>query len=307
MVSHGDEVLGLLADAGYRAILTVLWEAEGPLHATELADRLVTGEAPLLDASEYERETERTLVSLHHHRLPKLADAGLVEYDRDERTVDVCGYPDVEAEWFDCGMVDEALARFRPGRRSDEEGVGVLEGREDVYRYARRLADEAEEELFLIYASDDLLDQGCLPQARNAIERGVRFCVGSGDPAVREFFRANLPGATVWEPQLDWANDPSAYPRVDRLVFADREAIVLGLLDGADADGEPAAAPVGETATASDDGPTAGTDGERTETAMVGRGESNPLVTFARELLGPRLDHLDHQSEGFRDELRGRS
>lgn len=289
MVSHGDEVLGLLADARYRAILTILREAEGSLHVTELADRLVTSEAPLLDASEYERETERTLVSLHHHRLPRLADAGLLTYDRDERTVAVSDYAAVEAEWFDCGMVDEALARFRPESGSGADAVGVLEGREDVYRYGRRLADEAEEELFLIYTSDDLLEEDCLPQARNAIERGVRFCVGSDDPDVREFFRTNLPGATVWEPQLDWMNDPATYPRIDRLIFADREAIVLGLLEGSDADDEPAA----------------GTDGKRTETAMVGRGRSNPLVTFARDLLGPRLDHLDHQSEGFRSELRG--
>jgi hypothetical protein len=41
----------------------------------------------------------------------------------------------------------------------------------------------------------------------------------------------------------------------------------------------------------------------RRETAVIGAGEDNPLVVLVRELLGPRLDHLDYQSENFRSEL----
>ncbi len=36
---------------------------------------------------------------------------------------------------------------------------------------------------------------------------------------------------------------------------------------------------------------------------MVGDGRANPLVTLVRELLGPRLEHLDYQSDQFLDEL----
>lgn len=288
MVLHEDRVLRLLADAGNRAIVAILREARSPLDANELADRLVTEEPGVFDPDEYERAFQRTLVSLHHHRLPKLADAGLLEYDRDERTVADAGYAAAEVEWFDLEAIDELLDRFRAGRGAAESSIGVVEGSESVYRYARRLVAEAEEELFLIYASTALLEEECVPSAREAIERGVRFCVGSGNPDVREFFRTRLPEATIWEPQLDWANDPTTYPQVDRLVFADREAIVVGLID------EPA-----------EDDPAAGTGG--VETAMVGRGETSPLVVFARELLGPRLDHLDCQSENFRSGLSSKS
>lgn len=39
--------------------------------------------------------------------------------------------------------------------------------------------------------------------------------------------------------------------------------------------------------------------GSPEEVALVGEGEANPLVVLARELLGPRLDHLDYQTDDF--------
>ena len=39
------------------------------------------------------------------------------------------------------------------------------------------------------------------------------------------------------------------------------------------------------------------------ETAIVGHGRSHPVVVLVRDLLGPRLDHLDFQSDAFSDEL----
>ncbi|QLG27910.1 ArsR family transcriptional regulator [Halorarum halophilum] len=279
MGTHEDRILRLVTDARNRAILSALDGAAGPLHVEELAERLVARESAVFEPSAHGEELERVLITLHHNRLPKLADAGLVEYDRDGNVVSAVDHTTADPEWLEFEMLDELLARFRPDRRPDEDAVGVIEGREDVYDYTRRLADEAEDELFLIYLSDDLLDEGCLPHARNAIDRGVNLRVGSQNPDVREFFRTNLPEATLWEPQLDWANDPSCYPRVDRLILADREKVAFGLLDGPDS------------------------DGKSTETAMVGEGKRNPLVVLVRELLGPRLDHLDHQSADFTDRL----
>ena len=279
MGSHEDRVIRLVTDARNRAILSVLNGADGPLHVEELAERLVTRDAAVFESSRHGGELERVLVSLHHNRLPKLADAGLVEYDYDENVVSDVDYSTVDPEWLEFEMLDEILARFRPERRVDEDVVGVVEGRENVYEYTRQLTDEAEDELFLIFLSDDLLDEDCLPHARNAIDRGVDLRVGTRNPDVREFFRTNLPGVTIWEPQLDWTNDPSRYPRLNRLVLADRKKVAFGFLDEPDS------------------------DGESVETAMVGEGERNPLVVLVRELLGPRLDHLDYQSADFADRL----
>lgn len=279
MEARENQVLRLVTDARNRAILSVLNEAASSLHVTELAERLVARGVTVFESSRHGEELERVLISLHHNRLPKLADAGLIEYDRGERVVSYADYTTVDPEWLEFEMLDELLARYRPERRTDEDAIGVIEGRENVYDYSRQLTDEAEDELFLIYFSDDLLDEGCLPHVRNAIDRGVDFRVGSRNPDVREFFRTNVPETTIWEPQLDWMNDPSRYPRVDRLVFADREKVAFGLLDEPDSGGSGA------------------------ETAMVGEGEQHPLVVLVRELLGPRLDHLDHQSADFTDRL----
>lgn len=73
-------------------------------------------------------------------------------------------------------------------------------------------------------------------------------------------------------------NDRTRYPKVSRLIFADRETVVVGLWTESD-------------------------DGTKTEVAMIGEGASNPLVVLARELLGSRLDHLEYQSDDFLGDL----
>lgn len=73
-------------------------------------------------------------------------------------------------------------------------------------------------------------------------------------------------------------NDRGRYPKVSRLIFADRETVVVGLWEKSD-------------------------DGTETEVAMIGEDEANPLVVLTRELLGSRLDHLDYQSDDFLGDL----
>lgn len=269
----------LLSRARNRAILSLLDDAARPLSVSDLADRLATRDTPVLRSAEYEDEFERVVLSLHHDRLPKLAEAGLVEYDRDENVVDRRDTTAVEAEWLDVDLFDELLARFQSGREPDEETLGVIEGRQNVIEHGRNLADEADEELFCLYVSDDLLEAECVRRAEAAIDRGVDIHLGSQNPKVRDLTRERLPEATLWEPQLDWMNTASTTPTVGRLVLADREKIMLAILDEPDA------------------------DDTSQETAMIGEGRANPLVVLARELLGPRLDHLDYQSGDFRSEL----
>ncbi|ADB61198.1 hypothetical protein Htur_2318 [Haloterrigena turkmenica DSM 5511] len=269
MDSEEEEIIRLLTEATNRAVVSVLTDASRGLSVTELAERL---------ASETDEDNEQLVVSLYHNHLPRLDEAGLVAYDPDENFVTSANHSAGDAEWMDVALLDELFSRLRTGHRPNESTVGRLEGREDVYDHCRRLADTAENELFLIYTSDELLDEACLPHAERAIERGVAFHAGTKSRAAREFFRDRLPEATIWEPQMDWMYEQARYPKVSRLIVADREHVVVGLWD---------------------ENP----DGTKTETAMIGDGPTNPLVVLIRELLGPRLDHLDYQSDEFFSDL----
>lgn len=269
----------LLCDPCNRTVLTLLDDADGPVKAAELAERLVSRDVAVVSASTYDDRVERTLLSLHHERLPKLADAGLIEYDRESNVATYSAPATPDVDWPEGATIEALGAYLGSGLEADEGEIGVIEGRESAIEYGRRLADEAEEELFCMYVRADLLREGCIRRARAALERGVTMYVGSGNAEVRELTRTRLPDATIWEPQLDWLNAPT-YPRVGRLVLADRRRVMLAILDEPDLD-----------------------ESHPGETALVGDGEANPLVVLVRELMGRRLDHLDHQSDRFRSEL----
>ncbi|GAA5049306.1 hypothetical protein GCM10025751_21990 [Haladaptatus pallidirubidus] len=232
-----------------------------------------------MDSDEYEKKVERVLISLHHNYLPKLADAGLVEYDRDENLVSESGDTTVDTTWLSGEEIDKLLPETQTGTRPDENAIGLIEERENVIEYGQSLADEADEELFCMYVSDDLLEEECIHRAEDAIERGVDIYLGSRNQNVRDIVRQNLPEATLWEPQSDWMRIPPKSSNVGRLMLADRQKVMLALLDEENTSGMP------------------------TETAMIGSGLNNPLVVLVRDLLGSRLDHLDYQSDDFRSRL----
>lgn len=266
MGSREETVLRLIADTTNRAVLTALDDAARGLSVTELAERIGS------------TERERTVVSLHHNHLPRLDEAGLIEYDREECVATAAIDSGADPEWTELEVLGEFRSRFEAGRGVDGRAAGVLEGSEAIYEYARELADEAETELFLVYTSDELLDAEWLPHATNAIDRGVELYAGATSPETRDFFERRLPRATIWDPQRDWLYDRSHYPRLSRLIVADRETVVVGLwVEDA--------------------------DGTRREVGLIGEGATDPLVVLVRELLGPRLDHLDYQSEDFLENL----
>jgi hypothetical protein len=272
MTTPEERQKALLTDSHRRAVLVILNEAEAPLDVTELADRLVRRNETIVSSSAYERQVEQERVSLHHNYLPSLADAGLVEYDRERNTASITNGAADDIEWYDDSMVDELLAQFRTGSGNDESSVGVIEGRQSVIEYGRVLADAADRELFLLYGRTDFLEDECLRRAEDALDRGVHISLGSRNPEVRDLTRERLPEVALWEPQRDWMNELSSYPKVGRLVLVDRMQIMLSVLRGPGTE-----------------------DAHPDERALVGEGEDNSLVVLARDLLGPRLDNLDHQ------------
>ncbi len=272
-----EDQLELLCDVRNRAIRDILAEADGAIRLEELADRLVGRDVDVVTSETYDDRLDRTSLELHHHRLPELAEVDLVEYDPETNLVSPKPPVASEVEWRDEGHFETLVTRL--GAISEEGDVGVIEGLDSAFEYARKLADEAEEELFTLYVTADLLEDECVRHGERALNRGVNISIGSQNETVRELSREGLPEAAVWEPQLDWLNTPT-YPRVGRLILMDRRKVMLSVLEEPPSEG---AAPG--------------------ETALVGTGEENPLVVLVRELLGPRLDHLDYQSEEFRGKL----
>lgn len=272
MDSTEEKVIQLLTNTTNRAILTVLNDLARELSVTELAEQMLSQNTAVVSTSEYNDELEQLILTLHHDKLPRLDEAGLVEYDHNANTVAYGSYTAVDPEWKNIEMFEELLSRFRTEGELDTKAIGLLEGRENIYEYCRKLADQTDDELFLIYASDELLDEACLPYAENAIERGVEFHAGTKSQSARRFFQEFLPEARIWEPQMDWMYEETSYPKISRLAFSDRETVVIGLW-------------------------VKDNSGTRKEVAMIGEGISNPLVVLVRELLGSRLDHLDYQSD----------
>ena len=274
-----EDTKQLLSDERDRAILSTLRDTEGPLDLRCLAERLVAHDHAILGATEFKEQLDRLRISLHHERLPKLAEAGLLEYDRVNHVITESNSLEDEMESLNAEQFHDLLTPFFNGHEGEENAVGIIEGRENTLDYGRQITDQADEEVFCMFAGEEILKTGCLASAKAAIERGVNVYLGTPDPELREAARERLPEATIWEPQFDWLNDPMQYPTIGRVVVVDRESVLVTLVEESQAD---------ET---------------YVETGMTGVGESNPLVVLVRELLGPRLDHLDYQSETFEDDL----
>lgn len=90
-----DEVHHYLASARRRWILAYLTtRSEETLSVDELVD-VVTNREPPSDGPGTHRE--RVEIDLHHVQLPKLATAGILEYDPVEETVEYSGTESLEA------------------------------------------------------------------------------------------------------------------------------------------------------------------------------------------------------------------
>ncbi len=102
-----DKALEILADQYCRSTLLCFQEAtEDALPIRDLATRVVPGE-----------RKDETVVRLHHSTLPRLADAGLIEYDSRSSTVRYHGDQDIEellATLTDCFAGEEQFCEVGP-------------------------------------------------------------------------------------------------------------------------------------------------------------------------------------------------
>ena len=271
-----DEILGALAHRRRRVALSVLTDYDTTLSRVALARAILEHEPGSETVSD--DAVEDCCVTLHHVHLPKLAAAGLISYDARSGAVSYRGHPLIEdAEWFDLHLTEAPRAIFSVAAPSQD--IWRLDGRANVIEHCRALCEYADEELFLMYTDEDLIEAACLQCLQDAIDRGVDVYVGTQTQEIRDRIRKQIPEVTLWEPQRDWMNMPPEREKVGRLLFADREAIMLGTLSKQN------------------------DHGIQNETAITGAGENNALVMLVREMLGSRLDHLDAQSEDFLEQI----
>lgn len=82
-----DEIFATLQHERRRRVISRLQTAENPISLTDFADELAAEETETSTDDVSEAEMTRVSTSLYHVHLPKLADAGIVEYDWDEDTI----------------------------------------------------------------------------------------------------------------------------------------------------------------------------------------------------------------------------
>lgn len=87
MSSADEKIIQLLTDTTNRAILTVLNDTARELPVTELAEEMLSREINVVSASDYDEKLDQLILALHHDKLPRLDETGLIEYDHKANTV----------------------------------------------------------------------------------------------------------------------------------------------------------------------------------------------------------------------------
>lgn len=87
-----DSIAPVLADDRRRTIVAIVYAENSPVTRAELAHELASLEAAGEPAAS---RVETVTLQLHHRHLPKLAEAGLLEYDRADGTITYEGPPEL--------------------------------------------------------------------------------------------------------------------------------------------------------------------------------------------------------------------
>lgn len=123
-----DETLSTLAARRRRLLVTVLRDERRPMPRAELAEELLRRESGGDGVGP--RERARVVASLHHVHLPMLADAGLIDYDRDADRVAYADHPALEE-----------VFSIVQGERLCDSYDGFIAGLSDAYERFGRTTD----------------------------------------------------------------------------------------------------------------------------------------------------------------------
>jgi hypothetical protein len=272
-----NALFAALADARRRTTLDVLSHQYQPIQTETLAREVVAKEQGIAEQDVSPEEITELLILFRHKHLPTLQKAGLIEYDADNQTVAYEGHPLLRVPWMHSHLGSDFRATLTTS--SKNEDVWTLKGRENIVSYGQSLCEEADEELFMMFTTTGLLESGCFTRVKQAVDQGMDVYLGTCDSVVREFVLENAPEVTLWEPQENWLNLPVEDEKVGRLVFADREAILIGTLGKKNDEG------VSE------------------EQAIAGEGAENALVVLMRQMLASQLDQFDKHRDDLESNL----
>ncbi|QLG47692.1 DUF7344 domain-containing protein [Natrinema halophilum] len=271
-----DTIFEALADKRRRTILSVLSNQYHPVATETLARDVAAREADSTEREISERRVEDVFTSLVHVHLPLLNEATLISYDSVDDRVSYEGHPAVRAEWLRSAYRSTGSDSGVATSDTDLANIRTLEDRKSIITTGQSLCEVAEDELFLLFAKSELLEEGCYRRIEDAVDRGVDVYLGSRDPRIRDLVRERIPEVVLWEPQFDLLTLAPEGESVVRLVFADREAVMIGTLQRSAQDDRTA------------------------EAAILGDGPHNGLVVMMRQMLASRLERIDAQSDDYR-------
>lgn len=124
--------------------------------------------------------------------------------------------------------LDELFARLESPAREGEEGdVWVMEGNGEVSERLRELIDDAEEEVLLAIAVEELLTEDLLETIDEVASRGVDVLVGSPGEELRDRIAETAATARVVETWTWWESYPIRPGAMSAVCMVDGEAMLV--------------------------------------------------------------------------------
>jgi sugar-specific transcriptional regulator TrmB len=129
--------------------------------------------------------------------------------------------------------LESNLSRLEtPETDDDDPGVWTAEGTESITDRMRRIADEADDEVWIALPEATLATEGLLSSLSAATDRGVAVTVGSPDGAVRDAVSEAVPNGSVVETWTWWDELPVAAGEVSAVILADGDATLVAVAEG---------------------------------------------------------------------------
>lgn len=123
----------------------------------------------------------------------------------------------------------QELDRLEDPDAAESQEVWSLTGHDVIRSRSANTIAAAASEVFLLVVDEALLDDGLVDPLRAAADRGVTVIVGGATDAITTHVRDVLPGAQVFETDLEWLLGPASSDEVaiSSVLLADREAFLV--------------------------------------------------------------------------------
>ncbi len=110
-VDTDGELYEILAHPQRSTVCSILLEHTGTLSTTELVSRVLAQETTSTDDTTSTDARREVHLSLYHRHLPKLADCGVLTWDRESETVALAEEPSVDRDRLEAFLTPAAIHR----------------------------------------------------------------------------------------------------------------------------------------------------------------------------------------------------